>query len=237
MRPLCVAPIFFIASLASAQQPAGGGAVSPGSLMIPAQLSRTVRADKAHPGDPVEFRTLEAVLVGKSVVMPADTHLFGRVLGAGPKQDNKNSWLAVVVERAEWKEHNLPLRAFIAAQITVKARSNPSMADTITNDPPVMSRRTARQAARTSAMSDPSLSGLVRTPVDANETIQDESGLKHPWLENVGIIRDNDGTTYLLSSKANVTLPGGALLMLRNDPVPNSAATEGRPSSGPKAQP
>jgi len=235
MRTLCIALIFFIASLASAQQPASGDPVSPG-LMIPAQLSRTVRADKAHAGDPVEFRTLEAVLVERSLVMPADTHLFGRVLGAGPKQDNKNSWLAVVVERAEWKEHKLPLRAFIAAQITLKGPKNQHAADAaILNDAPVLNRRTARQAARTSAMSDPSLSGLIRPPQDANDTVQDESGLKHPWLENVGILRDKDGTTYLLSSKASVTLPGGALLMLRNEPVVNPAATES--ASTPKAQP
>jgi hypothetical protein len=237
MRTLCIVLLAFTASHAAAQQPASAEVASPSKLLIPAQLSKTVRADKARPGDPVEFRTLEAVLVEKSLVMPADTRLFGRVLSAGAKQDNKNSWLAVVVDRAEWKEHKVSLRAFIAAQITLTGQKNQLAASASpTNDTTAPNRR-ARQPARNAAMTDPSLSGMVRPPLDANQTTQDESGLKHPWLENIGIIRDKDGTTYLLSSKANVTLPGGVLLMLRNEAVATPATTEGQPPSTTSPQP
>src|SRR5208283_1361140 len=103
MQKLCIALLIFTASLAPAQQPAVVNPASSGKLSIPAQLTRTVRADKAHAGDPVEFRTLEAVLVGKDTEMPANSWLQGRILGASPKQEGKNSWLALVVERAEWK--------------------------------------------------------------------------------------------------------------------------------------
>jgi len=94
MQKLCIALLIFTALLAPAQQPASSNLASSGKLTIPAQLTKTVRADKARAGDPVEFRTLEAVLVSKDVVMPANTSLHGRVLGASPKQDDKNSWLA-----------------------------------------------------------------------------------------------------------------------------------------------
>ena len=236
MRTVWIALLVCAAALAPAQQPAAVDPVFPGKLLIPAQLTQTVRADKAHPGDAIELRTLEAVLVEKDLVMPADTHLVGRVLGAAPRQDNKNSWLLVVVERADWKDHSLSLRAFIAAQITVAGPKNQRLADP-SNDVPAQNRRTARQSARTGVMTDPSLSSMVRTPQDANETVQEESGSKHPWLENVGILRDKDGTTYLLSSKSNVKLPAGVLLMLRNEPVANPATAESRTASPSSAQP
>jgi hypothetical protein len=126
MQKLCIALLIFTALLAPAQQPASSNPASSGKLTIPAQLTKTVRADKARAGDPVEFRTLEAVLVSKDVVMPAHTSLHGRVLGASPKQDDKNSWLALVVERAEWKQHSLPLHAFVVAQISISPTNNQS---------------------------------------------------------------------------------------------------------------
>ncbi len=129
MQQLCIALLIFTALLAPAQQPAATDPASSGKLSIPAQLTKAVRADKAHAGDPVEFRTLEPVLVGKGLVMPANTSLHGRVLGASPKQDGKNSWLALVVERAEWTQHSLPLHAFVAAQISISVTNNQRAAD------------------------------------------------------------------------------------------------------------
>lgn len=66
MRMGCVPLLMMAAMLVQPQQdslvpkPAG-------DLFIPAELSKTVRADKAHRGDPVEFTTLEAVLVGQQI--------------------------------------------------------------------------------------------------------------------------------------------------------------------------
>ncbi len=231
MRIFCAALfVFFQASLFSAQQPAVNGAGFSGKLSIPAQLVHTVRADKAHPGDPVEFNTLSAVLVGHGLVMPADAHLYGRVLGAAPKQENKNSYLLLVVERAEWKEHSLPLHAFVAAQIAVKTKSLTTNSDA--PPPASSSRRSARMSGRIAAANDPSLSGMVRTPQDATETEPPPPVSSHPMLDGVGIFRDKNGTTYLLSATSNVTLPAGVLLLLRDEPVDavNSAAR--KPATG-----
>src|SRR5271165_5160 len=229
MQQLCIALLILTALLAPAQQPASGNPGSSGKVSIPAQLSKTVRADKAHAGDPVEFRTLEAVLVSQGLVIPANASLHGRVLSASPKQEGKNSWLALVVERADWNQHSLPLHAFVVAQIAISAKNNQRAADTgMQANTPQNPRRAARQSARVTLQSDPSLSSIIKPPQDATETGQDEAAPKYPTLENVGILRDKDGTTYLLSSKTSVKLPAGVLLMLKNEPAGSSETADAK---------
>lgn len=217
MRILVGAFFLFATLHGSSQQTAVGNPAFSSKLTIPAQVSKTVRADKVHVGDIVEFRTIQAVLVGNGVVIPANSALFGRVLGAGAKQNNRNSYLAVVVERAEWKDHTVPLHAFISAQITMIPR-NTRPTDPVSDLDSPTSRRASRQSARTTAVSDPELSSIVRSPREAT-TPGETSVTKYPALENVGFFRDHEGITYLLSSKTNVKLPAGVLLMLQNQPV------------------
>jgi hypothetical protein len=230
MRTISIVLLAFLALLASAQQPAAGNLASSSKLSIPAELTKAVRADKAHPGDPVELRTLEAVLVSKDLVMPANALLHGRVLSASPKQEGKNSWLALVVERAEWKQHSLPLRAFVVAQIAISAAnsqgsSDPGIAGNSTANP-----RTMRQNPRAGVQADPMLSNVIKPPQDAAATGQ-ELGTKHPSLENVGILRDKDGTPFLVSSKTTVKLPAGLLLMLKNEPAGGSETADAKPAT------
>ncbi|HME31820.1 MAG TPA: hypothetical protein VKG65_03625 [Terriglobales bacterium] len=232
MRKLYIALLTFIALLAPAQQPPAQSPEPAGKMSIPAQLTRTVQADKAHPGDRVEFRTLEAVLAGKDLVIPANARLYGRVLSASPKQDDKNSWLAVVVERAEWKQHSLPLHAFISAQIVISQSNDQRAAEAEKTTYSPQNPRTRRQSARATLATDPTLSSIIKAPLDANETSQAELGTRYPVLDNVGIFRDKNGTTYLLSAKSSVKLPAGVLLMLRNEPGESSETAEGRPASG-----
>jgi len=223
-----------IALLAVAQQTAPGPSPFSGKLSIPAQLSKTVRADKVHAGDVVEFRSLEAVLAGNGVVIPANCTLYGRVLSAAAKQNNRNSYLAVVVERAEWKDHTLPLHAFISAQITVTQKSV-RVADPESGMDPPTPRRPSRQSVRVAAQSDPELASIVKTPRDATVANEPSSGNRYPVLENVGFYRDKDGTTYLLSSKSNVKLPAGVLLMLQNQPGSGPDTSGGNTASNPTA--
>jgi hypothetical protein len=230
MRTLGVAVLAFTASLAPAQQPAAGNPGSSGKLSIPAQLAKTVRADKAHPGDPVKFRTLEPVLAGNGIVMPANTLLVGRILNASPKQEGKNSWLALVVDRAKWKQHSLPLHAFVAAQINVSPANNqagplyPNPRATAASTPPP-------RAGRGRVVPRDDLAGIFNSPQEATESHPVESTAKYPRLDNVGILRDKDGTVYLVSSKTNVKLPAGVLLILRNEPLGGSETAAARASN------
>ncbi|MGO9517939.1 MAG: hypothetical protein ACLPND_12910, partial [Candidatus Korobacteraceae bacterium] len=148
MRAIGIALLDFNALIATAQQPVASNLVSSGKVSIPARLTKTVRADKVHPGGAVEFRTLEPVLVGKGLVMPENTLLRGRVLTAGAKQEGRNSWLVMVVERAEWKEHSLPLRAFITAQITLSTAGNQHALDAAGTGNTSSTLRGSRQNAR-----------------------------------------------------------------------------------------
>jgi hypothetical protein len=231
MRTLGVVLLAFTASLVPAQQPAVGTLGSASKLSIPAQLSKTVRADKVHPGDPVKFRTLEPVLVSNGMVMPTNTLLVGRILKASPKQEGKNSWLALVVERAEWKQHRLPLHAFVAAQINVSPANNqaaplyPNPRESAASPPP-------RAGRQTRVVPRDDLASIFKTPQEAAESNPDEPTAKYPRLENVGIVRDKDGTVYLVSSKANVKLPAGVLLILRNEPAGGPETAAARTSSG-----
>ncbi len=222
MGAVCIALLTMTALLA--QAPQGSLAALPvGDLSIPVELTKTVRADKAHRGDPVEFRTVEAVLVSPKLVMPPQTKLFGRVVGAASRQGDKPSWIVLLVERAEWKQHSVPLHAFIASQITLVPA--PSQAGNAGNSPDttVGSRRAGRMSGRVAAQSDADLSSLTRPPQDATEQSQDVLPAKPGTLSDVRIVRDKDGTSYLFSAKSNVNLPSGTLFMLQNQtpPVPD----------------
>lgn len=191
-------------------------ALPTGDVSIPAELTKTLRADKAHRGDPVEFRTVEAVLVAPKLVMPPQTKLFGRVVGAAPRQTDKPSWMVLLVERAEWKQHTVPLHAFISGQITLvpaPSRNGTSTDDTTTLNNP---RRAGRMSGRVAAQSDNTLSSLTKPPQDATEQSQGDLAARSGTLKDVRIIRDKDGMSYLFSAKSNVNLPSGTLFMLQN---------------------
>ena len=216
MRTLGAVLLVFTASLASAQQPADGNPGASGKLSIPAQLSKTIRADKVRPGDSVKFRTLEAVLISNGIVMPTNTLLVGRILNAKAKQEGKNSWLALVVERAEWKQHSLPLHAFVAAQINMSPAN--AQAPAYPNPRASMSTPQQHLGRNTRVVPRDDVPGVFKTPQEATDSTQPQPTGKYPRLDNIGIQRATDGTVYLVSTKANVKLPAGVLLMLKNEP-------------------
>ncbi len=236
MQRLCIALLVLTALCAPAQQTVSSDPASSGKLSIPAQLSKTIRADKAHAGDPVELKTLEAVLVSNGLVMPANASLHGRVLDARPRQDGKNSWLVVVVDRAQWKEHSLPLHAFISAQIAISQQNNQTADAGIPNNTQPSFPR-SRQSTRAAPITDPNLANLtvagrVRSQHDATEAAPEPIRTSYPALRGVGILRDKNGTTYLLSAKSNVKLPAGIMLMLRDEPVERAASPDGVAATG-----
>src|SRR6185312_1688124 len=134
MRVLVYILFFAVAVFAEDPQAIAPTAQVPDNFNIPAQLSKTLDTNKCKSGDPVEMRTLEPVLIGNGVVIPENAKLHGRVLGAASRQNDKPSWLVVVFERAEWKRHIVPLHAFVASRITLRApqsgRANSPFEDT-----------------------------------------------------------------------------------------------------------
>ena len=189
----------------------------PGNLSIPAELTKTVRADKAQRGDPVEFTTLEAVLVSPKLVMPPQSKLFGRIVGAAARQGDKPSWLVLLVERAEWKQHSVSLHAFISAQITLIPATNQNAGPPDTTGTTSNPRR-RRGVVLPADQSGTDLPSLRKPPQDATVTSQGEAPLKAATLKDIRIVRDKDGMSYLFSAKSNVKLPSGTLFMLQNQP-------------------
>ena len=158
--------------------------------------------------------------------MPPQSKLFGRVVGAAPRLGDKPSWIVLLVERAEWKQHSVPLHAFISSQITL-VQTNPSSNPADVSDNAINPRRTGRMTGRVTAQSDTTLSTLTKPPTDAST--QDEFKAKPLALKDLRIVRDKDGMSYLFSATSDVKLPGGTLFMLQNHPAvaPDQATAAG----------
>lgn len=230
MRTACI-PLLMMAALLAQAQSDSLVTKPADEVSIPVELARTVRADKVHRGDPVEFTTLQAVLVGPNLVMPPQTKLFGRIVGAAPRQGDKPSWLVLLVERAEWKQHVVPLHAFISSQITLVPASNPNTGSADATPAPGSVRRTGRVNVRTANESGTGLPSSSKLPQDATLQSQDQVAARPAaTLKDLRIVRDKDGIAYLFSAKSDVKLPGGTLFMLQNRPP---AATAQAAVSGP----
>lgn len=210
-----------------------------GELSIPAELTSTVRADRAHRGDAVEFRTLEAVLISNGVVIPANAKLLGRIVGAAPRQGDKPSWLVLLVERADWKKQSIPLHAFIARQIAITnvSQNIPQTTDSMT-PPSSVGRRPARENIRSAVEVGADISPMTKLPQDSKTSSQPDPSPTNPVLKDIRIVRDKDGIAYLFSSKSNVTLPSGALFVLQNQAgtAPVGSGTGDSNSTQPAAQ-
>lgn len=231
MRTLFIPLVAAAAVLCTAQQPSPVPDL-PNGLSIPAELDTTIRADKAHAGDVVRFKTLEPILVSKGLIIPENAKLFGHVLGAAAKQGQTPSWISIVVDRAEWKEHTFPLHAFIFSQIhtsptpetgeadaSTHSTGNPSNA---TNNAPVGNRHN---------LADPrSATAISRAQ---NEVTWDQARMAHPTgLSDVKLARHKSGTTFLFCEKHNLKIPSGIQFMLQNVPV-QAAAPADQPATTP----
>lgn len=222
----CVLILVISAALAQAQTDTPRPQV--GEVSIPAELKTTVKAEHAHRGDPVEFRTLESQLIANGVVMPANAKLMGRIVGAAPQQGDKPSWLVLLVERAEWKQNSIPLHAFIARQIEISVNPlNSQNTDMMSN---TNSRRPGRESARAAMHDGIDNSTSTRMPQDAKDVSPPTTGAKTPPIKDLRIVRDKDGIAYLFSA-TNVKLPSGTLFVLQNQ-VPQSQAAPGPVNAG-----
>jgi hypothetical protein len=212
--------IFFLAACL-AQEHTDPTVYPVGGVSIPAELTSTIRAERVHRGDPVEFRTVEAVLISKGLVMPEN--------GAAPLQGDKPSWLVLLVERAEWKNQSVLLHAFIAAQITVSQLANQSQTAGDGGTTPRDPRRIARESGRVAALNGVDMSSSTHLPEDSRSGGHSSAVPAPAPLKELRIARDENGIVYLVSQHANVKLPRGTLFRLQNQLVPASPA-DGHPS-------
>ena len=190
----------------------------PDNLSIPAKLNKTIDTKKCKAGDVVELQTLEPVLITNGLVMPEHTKLHGKIVGAASRMNDKPSWILLVVDRAEWKEHSVPLRAFVTSQITVKANvdaQNDSAFEGAISLPESVYRRRSRAQNYPTSELGVSASHPVRDgTVEAGDTQQ----LTYQRLDDVHILQAKSGAVFLLSQKDHLKLPSGTMFMLHNRP-------------------
>jgi len=224
--------VLFLAACFAQEQHSNKTAYPVGGISIPAELISTIRAERVHRGDPVEFRTLEPVLISRGLVMPANTKLTGRVVGAAPRQEGKPSWLVLLVEHGEWKNQSVPLHAFIAAQISVSQSPAQSQAAADAGIMPRDTRRAARESGRVAALNGVDVSSNTHLPEDSRSA--QANGPAPVPLKDLRIARDANGVTYLVSEHANIKLPGGTLFRLQNEltPVSPAAGEKDKPADG-----
>jgi hypothetical protein len=232
MRILLLVLCSAIAVFAEEPTAAVSSSQVPDNLSIPVRLSKTVDTKKCKAGDAVEMRTLEPVLISNGLVMPENAKLHGKVVASAPRQNDKPSWLLLVVQRAEWKGHEVPLRAFITSQITVKAKlpaRNDTVFDGALNAPENVYRRRSRAQ---SAQTNPS-AGVGVSPGRPVRDWTMDSGeaqtLHYQRLDDLRMMQARNGAVFLVSTKDHLKLPSGTMLMLHHHPAPPTEAPQQKP--------
>ncbi len=219
MRMLLLVLFSAIAVLAQDPQATTPADQVPDNLRIPAQLNKTIDTKKCKAGDVVEMRTLEPVLIANGLVMPEHTKLRGKIVGAASRTDDKPSWVLLVVQQAEWKEHSVPLRAFITSQITLKAKvdaqNDSAFEGAISLPESLYRRRSSSQSYPTSELSISAAHPLRDGTVETGEVQQ----LSYQRLDDVRLLQAKNGAVFLLSQKEHLKLPSGTMFMLRNRPA------------------
>ncbi len=186
---------------------------------IPAELNKSIKAEKAKPGDRLEFRIAEPILAGKGMVIPKDAKLYGSVLRAVAAEDGRDSRLSIVMERAEWKGHVLALRAFITGWGRRQRRQKTGLDCMPQQSAP--SFRSRKSPLPMSSSPDSSLDPCGDYNMDQEDPTAHAMDL---LIASIQLYKNNiDGHTVLVSKK-NIHLPAGMLLMFSNETEPETTA-------------
>ena len=180
----------------------------PDRLVIRAELLHGINAAKAKPGDKVEMRALAAEKDGERLLIEKDAKLIGHVINAVARTETSpESRIELVIERAEWNGHAIPLNAYIIAQgqiATVRQRERLS-------DP-----KCDPSQHLGGGTLDRDTPAYIRCAQDSSQVSGKQGGA--PLLRDVELryVHGRSGSTVLVSSIKNVTLPAGLVVLIRN---------------------
>ena len=211
--------------------------IAPGSV-IPVQLTKTIDAKKAKPGDQVLAKvTMDMKTNSGEVIVPKDTKVTGHVTAAQARsKDQKESQLAIAFDHATLKsgDVNLPM----SIQAVIAPPSNNANSDSGAGNPsgggggntPAASGSTATspmgaERSGSNAQAQPATPSPSATPTTSSDTPQ-ANGPRPPITGNTqGVIGISNLTlqsgqnatqgSVLTSEKNNVKVESGTMLLLK----------------------
>jgi hypothetical protein len=214
--------------------------IAPGSV-IPAQLTKTVDAKKAKPGDEVEARVTQDLKSGNgTLVIPKDSKIVGHVTQAQEHEKDQESNLGIVFDHVQVKNGaEAALAMSIQAIISLQALSggntgaNPNGgADNSTAASAAQQPETSTGAMANSGVNRPgAMTGATPPPQTqpAGGTATDNSQATSAHepitgntqgvvgISNTKLSPGSQGAqgNVVVAEKGNVKLEGGTLLLLK----------------------
>jgi len=193
-------------------------------------IRKTIKARKAHSGDPVSAELLFPVLRQGKVIIPRGARLTGHVTAAQRRSRHEDeSFLRIRFDRAVWNDGTAEMNAYVVGRLPEQRRVRPAMeynpaacnGDVATRPEqqvrgnPADMRRSTNPPSSTADAPRPPRSCSSDAPMR-----QTRSDAIHPAtseFEGVFIrtLTRPAGATELMSPTRNVTLPAGTLVELR----------------------
>jgi len=228
-----VAVLSGVVSLATqepTQQPspdrtASAAELSPGTTICVA-LAKTIDAGKAKGGDAISARVTLPVLAKGKVVLPNDAKVMGHVLSATRALRGAESELAIVFDRAIFKDgSSVPLTLTVQAIGRPATTAQEAANEETTTVPPFTSTRPTTTPQQQPGMIPPPLTREVPTPTPPPPG--DISETQHPTLDtashgavglpNLTLTESSDPAkgSVVKATKKNVKLETGMEMILR----------------------
>jgi hypothetical protein len=211
--------------------------IAPGSV-IPVQLTKTLDAKKAKPGDPVLAKvTMDMKTNSGEVIVPKDTKVTGHVTAAQARsKDQKESQLAIAFDHAALKSGDVSLPMSIQAVIAPPSnnangdRSGGNAGGGGGRDMPAASGSTATspmgaERSSTNSQTQPATPSPNAAPSTSSDTAPG-SGARPPitgstqgviGISNLKLESAQTATqgSVLSSEKNNVKVESGTMLLLK----------------------
>jgi len=193
-------------------------------MLIPAELSKSLDAKKAKPGDKIEVKTSMDMLSHGKIVIPRNSKIEGHITSAkSHTKDSPGSALGIAFDRIFIKDgKELPMQAAIQAIAPPLIIFNdaPGTPAAIGGAPPGhQSSNVGSGDAPGTALSSASQIPSMKAPASAPPDSRPGSALTSESHGAVGMketsVSSTKETNLITSSTRNVHLDGGMQLMLR----------------------
>lgn len=193
----------------------------PEGITFAVVLKTKLDTTKARPGDVVRFDLLSPVMANHSEVVPGNAKVSGKVIEAHPLGERKFSSLAVAIESITWKRHTVPLHAhaigFGKLRVTYYGKKYNCSQDALATDRPVRLPPQGR--------GDPPLASNapIARPIQAQcDSVAAQSETDSESIAHIKLFHTTSELAPVVfgSTKRNIVLQKGALMVVRNGPEP-----------------